>query len=382
MIGKFRLSSALVISLAIFSNAYGLPGESIVLDPNTGDYQITYFGTGSPGNKRNKPLRQTIFVPATKINPVVWSTFRLSKGDVVDYKYRVKNGSSSRQSLISFIFDPVSDIISSTPLPKRRQDVAISDLQQFSKVSRAAINIPRNWDGIVWISESGGLRISWGWDLLNSPDAGLIAGSSQEGFGFSSKDIPGIGIAQFEGNAPVFGYPDGGPEGEISDQVEKLRQNDFVPRNAAVPTITVPDPFDPAILMGSIQTQMHTWIAMNLLDATFSAQLDRYFQSAISAYRLNQPSVGKQQIEALREMIKKEQPDMGRDEEHESDRSHEKNDDRQAPLINKLAARVLDFDLGYVTRRMDEDTHQRDKVERDAHEQDDGEHKRSSQIER
>jgi hypothetical protein len=352
MIGKFRLSSALVISLAIFSNAYGLPGESIVLDPASGNYIVNYLGLDDSGDTDIPSIpQQVIFVPATKISPVVWSTFRLSKGDVVDYKYRVKNGSSSRQSLISIIFDPVSDIISSTPLPKRRQDIAISDLEQFSKVSRAAINIPRNWDGIVWISDEGGLRISWGWNLLDSPDAGLIAGSSQEGFGFSSKDIPGIGIVQFRGHAPALGYPDEGPEGEISDQLEKLRQNNFVPRPAAVPTIAVPSPFDAAALLESIQTQMHTWIAMQLLDATFSSQLDRSFQSAISAYRLNQPRVGKQEIQTMRELLKKEHEDLGRDEEHESDKSHEKHDDRKSALIDRLAARVLDFDLKYVTKR-------------------------------
>ncbi len=194
----------------------------------------------------------------------------------------------------------------------------------------------------------------------------------QDGFGFASKDIPGIGMAQIQGDTPVFGYVDEGPDGEISDQLEKLRQNDFVPRPVAVPMIAVPDPFDAAALLGSIQTQMHTWIAMNLLDATFSGQLDRNFQSAISACQLNQPEVGKQQIEVLREMIRKEQPEVGRDEEHESDKNHEKNDDRQAPLIDKLAARVLDFDLGYVTKRMDEG----------AHEREDGKHKPASQIER
>ena len=94
---------------------------------------------------------------------------------------------------------------------------------------------------------------------------------------------------------------------------------------------------------------------MKLLDATFSAQLDRSFQSAISAYRLNQPGVGKQEIQTMHELIEKEQPDLGRDEEHESDKNHEKNDDRKSALIDRLAARVLDFDLKYVTKRLDDD---------------------------
>ncbi len=348
---KFRISSALVIFLAIFSNAYGLPGESIVLDPNTGDYRVTYFGTGSPGNKKNKPLRQTTFVPATKINPVVGSAFRLQGADVVVYTYRVRNGSTSRQPLISFRIDPVSDIVSSSPLPKRRQDVAISELDQFSKVSRAAINIPRNWDGLVWISEAGGLRISWGWNLLDSPNAGLSAGSSQEGFGFSSRDIPGIGVAQFEGNTPVFGYPDEGPKGEISDQLEKLRQNDYVPRNAAVPTIAVPVPFDATVLLDRIRAHVAAWPGRQLVDSAYAAQLDRYLVAAADAYRLNQPKAGKEHIETLRKMLAKEHHYLNHDDEDNDD-----SDERKAQTrftIDRLAARVLDFDLRYVLKRME-----------------------------
>ena len=43
--------------------------------------------------------------------------------------------------------------------------------------------------------------------------------------------------------------------------------------------------------------------------------------------------------------------DLGRDEEHESHKSQEKNDDRKSALIDRLAARVLDFDLKYVLKR-------------------------------
>ena len=122
-----------------------------------------------------------------------------------------------------------------------------------------------------------------------------------------------------------------------------------------VPTIAVSNPFDAAVLLERIQTQTHSWIDKQLLDAAFSSQLDRSFQSAISACRLNQPRVGKQEIQTMRKLIEKEQPNMGRDEEHESDKNQEKNGDQKSALIDRLAARVLDFDLEYVTKRMDDD---------------------------
>ena len=350
---QFIMASIFWLMATITFNAYSAPGESIVLDPNTGDYLITYYGTGALGNKKNKILRKEIFVPATKIDPSVKSTFKLKEDGTIVYKYQITNGSKSKQPLVMLMFDPVTSIIETVPMPIRDPSLDAHAFEQIYLAGKAALTTPDGWGGTNFEKQVGKLRISWVYENLDSLSDGLAQGTTQTGFGFSSKDIPGIGIAQLRGHSPGGqGYVDEGPSGEIGDQVFQLEQNNYVSRNAAVPTIPVPTPFDPAVILERIQTQMHTWIAMNLLDAAFASQLDRYFQSAISAYRLNQPKVGKQQIEAMRELIKKEQPDLDRDEEHESDNTHEKNDVKKPTLIARLAARVLDFDLKYVTKRM------------------------------
>ena len=257
--------------------------------------------------------------------------------------------------MITLLFDPVTDIVSELPLPKHRKDVDLNNIAQINATGAAALNTPSGWSGLTTTSMAGGLRIGWVYSNLHNVADGLAPGRSQDGFEFASKDIPGIGTAQLTGHSPVPMFPAEGPTGELAKEFAPIEQNDYVSRNAAVPAIPVPTPFDPAVVLGSIQAQTHLWIGMSLLDPVFSAQLDRYFLSAISAYRLNQPKVGKKEIQTVRELIKKEQPDLGRDEEHESDKSQEKNDDRKSALIDRLAARVLDFDLEYVTKRMDGD---------------------------
>jgi hypothetical protein len=353
------LPTIIVVLMAVVtSNAYGDSGESVVLDPNTGDYLITYYGAGAPGDKQHKILRKVIFVPATKIDPMVASAFRLQRGGEVVYSYRVTNGLKSRQPLISMLFDPVTDIVSSLPLPKRQKDIDLNTITQVDAAGVTAITTPENWIGRNTTSRMGGLRIGWSYGDLSGAADGLAPGKTQAGFGFSSKDIPGIGMAQMQGDTPIEGgYPDDGPslKSEVIKQLEPIEKNDFVTRPAAVPMVAVPEPFDAAVLLDRIQTQMHTWIGMQLLDVSFSTQFDRNFQSATSAYRLNQPKVGKKQIQTMRELIKKEYEDLGRDEEHESDKSQEKNDDKKSAMIDRLAARVLDFDLKYVTKRMDGD---------------------------
>jgi len=356
----YLISCIFTISITFFSNAYGLPGESVVLDPNTGDYVITYYGVGEPGDEDNEILRQAIFYPATKIDPIVQSTFKLQREGEIVYTYRVTNGKKSRQPLISLLFDPITDIVSPVPLPKRYQDVNPANILQHIASAVSAITTPEGWTGRSTPSRTGGLRIGWSYDeLINEKNerVGLLPGKTQAGFGFSSKDIVGISMAQMWGNARINSYKDEGPSSlEMSNQLKPLKQHDYVSRPAAVPAIAVPTPFDTATLLDRIQTQMHTWIAMQLLDATFSSQLDRYLTAAADAYRHNQPKAGKEHIQTLRRMLKKEHEDADRDDEKDDGKPEGKNDDKSKPkLIDRLAARVLDFDLKYVLKRMGDD---------------------------
>lgn len=341
---------ALALLFPIPSHAIS-PGESIDFDPTTGDYMINYMGWSEDGTPRMQHVR---FVPATKIEPTVKSSLALGGDGTITYGYSITSGAKSRQPLILIMFDLASEIKASRPLPRTMEELGHDEkrIREFRIAGTAALSTPTGWDGDINPSNVGGHFVGWSYHRVTADD-GLQPGQRQGGFGFASSDLPGMGSAELSGAVPTLGFPDEGPDGEISDQHMKLLQNDFVTRNAAVPTIAVPTPFDPAMTLERIQTHMHTWIAMKLLDATFSAQLDRYFQSAISAYRLNQPKVGKKQIQTMCELIKKEQPDA--DREDVRDDSGDDHDTNKRILIDKLAARILDFDLKYVTKRIGED---------------------------
>ena len=352
-----QLFRGIVVVTCVFLFPFGVasalePGEGIVLDPVTGNYMLTYFEVLDDGSK---VLTHGKFVPATKIVSTIDSKFHLDEVGKVNYSYSISSGAQSRQLLRTVRFDLINKIVGSQDLPINMQTATEAQVAAVFEANKLALITPSGWRGAISTNQNGASRISW--HPVDSK-AGIQPNGYQKGFGFTSQSLPGLGVAQFEGASGVHnGFSGEGPDpsSDISKQIQALYQNDFVPRNAAVPTIPVPDPFDAAVTLERIQTQMHTWIAMQLLDATFSSQLDRYFQSAISAYRLNQPKVGKKQIQTMRELIEKEQPDLSRDEEHESGKSQEKDDDRKSALIARLAARVLDFDLKYVTKRMSGD---------------------------
>lgn len=322
-------------------------GEGIAFDALTGNYTVSYFVDLDDGSKL---LQKTIFEPTTKIEPSVHSKLRLEEGNAVVYRYSVSSSRHSLQVLGMVRFDLNSMISGIRELPTAISSSTDVQLSSALDANRRALATPLGWNGATHSSQSGEIRISW----YPNNNGGIQPGNSMSGFGFSSLDIPGIGTAQLVGNRKrVTTYAGGGPQGEVKQQFNALRQKDFVPRNAAVPTIAVPEPFDPAVTLERIQTHMHSWIDMKLLDATFSSQLERYFQSAVSAYRLNQPKVGKKQIQMMREMLKKEHADVDKEDNNDEWSEQGDHDDKNKPvLIDKLAARVLDFDLKYVTKRM------------------------------
>jgi hypothetical protein len=346
------ITKSFLLNLAIFSclqlssiaNA-AEPGEGIAFDPITGNYTVSYFVELDDGSKL---LQKTIFEPATQIDPSMQSKLRLEDANRVMYRYNISNSPFSRQALDTIRFVLSSQIFGSQDLPTNISPTTETQILSILDANRKALATPLGWNGGIFLNQTGEVRVSWN----SMSHTGIQPGNSLAGFGFTSADIPGLGTAELEGiRKRRVTYAGDGPQGDVKQQFSALRQKDFVPRPAAVPTIAVPSPFDPAVTLERIQTHMHTWIGMKLLDATFSAQLDRSFQSAISAYRLNQPKVGKQQIETMRALVKKEQPNSGQDEEHESDKSQGK-DDGKKTLIDRLAASVLDFDLQYVTKRM------------------------------
>jgi len=344
MPNKLKFISLFLGTLLLFISTQAisaLPGESIILDPNTGDYTLTYWDSDGP----NARIRRAVYVPPTKIDPLLKSTFKFDDDSEIVYSYRITNGQKSRQSLITMLFDPISNIVSSTPLPTRFQDVDLATITQIDRAAVSAITTPEYWIGRSTTSRAGGLRIGWSYrDLRNDTD-GLLPNETQTGFGFSSKDIPGIGIAQFQGNAPVPMYSGEGPIGELATEFAPIEQNDVVTRNAAVPTIRVPAPFDAAVLLDRIQTHMHTWIGMKLLDTTFSAQLDHYFQTATDAYR-NQGQAGNGQVARILALLERQYEELER-----SDEEQVKKKSAVPAKIDKLAALVLYFDLKYVMQR-------------------------------
>jgi hypothetical protein len=139
----------------------------------------------------------------------------------------------------------------------------------------------------------------------------------------------------------------------------EFRIRPFVSINVAAPKIIVPVPFNAALLLDRIRAEVQTWPGKQLLDAAFAAQLDCYLVSAAEAYRLNNPKASREHIHTLRKMLAKEHHHVDHDDEDDEDTEEHKVKTRFT--IDRLAARVLDFDLRYVLKRTESEEGERKK---------------------
>jgi hypothetical protein len=341
--------------MTVFVLAHAHPGENIMLN-SAGDYVITYWNTDlePPG------LETTTFVPSTKIAPTIQSRFSTDRTGGIVYRYTVTNGIQSKQVLGLIILDPVDSVIGTRNNRGMKRGTAADTAARMAvlRSNEAALATPSGWDGDVTFGAGArtdsSVRI--GWDptynnALEKDGEGIKPGSTVRGFGFSSHALPDIIVAELNGDAPVHGWSGEGPDesSEIYNQIEQIIQNNFVPRNVAVPAIAVPVPYDAAVLLDSIRARMLAWTGKQLLNPTFATQLDRYIVAAADAYRRNQSKGGREHIESLRKLLEQEHRYLDHDDEDHDDTDEHKTATRFT--IDRLAARVLDFDLRYVLKR-------------------------------
>lgn len=316
--------------LTLFTFARAETGESIVLDPHTGDYIITY---SSYTAEIQPALQRVVFVPATKIDPIVKSKFKLDENDKIRYSYTLKNGPKSRQNI---------------------DGLAISNTVN----TIAPLDVPKNWIGNIFPNFEGNhARVAWSY-WGDEELGGLPPGSVQVGFGFNSNTLPGIGTAELRGASPAGqGFPDEGPDPdtEVGKQFLEIQNKNKVLRPAAVPLIPVPTPFQAAAVLESLQAHVQTWVGMNLLDAPVAADIDRQFTAILTALNAGNTSAARLYFKDLRQLLKKHRADAEDedDEGTEAEITSDKDKPKHKAFIDKLAAKVLVFDLKYIEKRLD-----------------------------
>jgi hypothetical protein len=334
------------------------PGPGITLDPASGIYHISYYappapgadpaGTPVKGKPAAKTLLHTTFVPATRIDPTIESDFvyRPDRREV-QYAYRVANGRRAKAALVRIVIDPLSTVSALMLPPASAGGMDADHRTQFEGTASGALITPDHWSGTLSAHTGPGLRIVWQLDA--TPGAkGVAPGRAQAGFGLPADDLPGVVLAHLQGAAPAPPFGGNWPPGDIGDRLRYLAAHDYVTRPVAVPAIAVPEPYDPAALIGRIQAQMHTWVALQLLDPNFAERLDHHLIYAADGLRKGWIRDARYDLDAVHLLLAQQHPSL----EGKEGPAHLLK--RTAMQIDVVAARVLDFDLKYVEMRLDE----------------------------
>ncbi|MFB3084136.1 MAG: hypothetical protein ACE1Z4_11905 [Gammaproteobacteria bacterium] len=289
----------------------GAAEEGIVYDPASGNYTVTY--------KVPDGLYQVVYYPRTKIAPTVETTYGpWGYGRDHVYSYRVTNGAKAQQPLTN-IRVLVNKVYGSVKPPGWNGDIAPG----FKNP-----NPTQNSD--VYMA---------GWYSFK----GIAPGDTVAGFGFESRDLPGVGTIEILGLGPITVYAEGGPGGAVRKELNKLSRNDFVPYLAPVPLIYnfIGSYFTTngaAGTLTSLQDHFQQLLNMELIEPVFAERLTKTLSAAIDALKLSDRQSARSHLEDFRVMIDEAQ--------HAESKAT-----LEAP-INKVAARVLRYDGNYVERKL------------------------------
>ncbi|WP_239497999.1 MULTISPECIES: hypothetical protein [Ralstonia] len=326
------------ILLAIGALIYGTAAQpqSIALDPSSGDYTISYYASDDNGNQ---VLRQTVFVPSTKVRPTIRSEFEERHGGSIVYRYALKNGANAPQAIQVFTLDPVVGI--------KTQVVASG-----KRAAHGEISTPQPWTILTAARGGDSLRVVWRY-----PGAGgLWPTQAQPGFGFESTSLPGIVAAGVAGNAPDFaGLGEDGFDSDstLGKQFQQLVMHDYVDVWVAAPTISLTNPVNPTAVLTQLRTHVATWPSQKLIDQNVAASLDLQFQTAIAALAQGNTQQAIQALRAARQSIAPLHDGDGRNEDEGPAEERRKGSGSKS---NGLAARVLQFDLRFLLRQLSGNT--------------------------
>lgn len=298
--------------------------ETLILDPASGNYRLRYLG-------EDNEIVDMLWVPPTKVKPSLKSRVLTQSHGTTRYLYSVAVETRSPQPLASFNFDASQ---------------AIGTREEPSVVNFPG-GIPPGWKGDITPSfRSKGVFVGWIFaQLSHQGTTGLQPGQKQGGFYVDSRDLPGVGNVRLRGSTPLQGFPGEGPgESEVGLKLREVQMG-FVPRLAAIPRISVPTPFDAAVVLGNIRKHVKDdMVPMQLIDPALFSLIDRSLDQAIAAAQGGNTSSLLHEIKNIRRLLKQEHADVDKDD-----------DDKEKKIkspIDKLAARVLDFDLKYIEKQV------------------------------
>jgi len=314
-----------------------------------------------------------MYVQQNAIKPSVKSAVQVSGSQYV-YRYRVSNRRDAKQAIDLFRIWGIPLVYAIPNLPPVTASIK-TDNDKWTQQNWVQLTAKRNFESSVVKAPKGwsaGLRVDekdgqtsfvWTPGLKDSDPDGIFPGKKQDGFMVIRPELPGIARAKLTGSTEEPWGLDNLPNTPYWNQkIDEIQDLDYVLVPVLAPVIPVPNPYNGAELARRLKTHVQTWLKYGHINADVLTRLNRQFDVLIPALEINNKQSVRATVVAIRKECADRHQDLGDDKVEEDDDEHEsaalprttlQRSAAPALPLDRVAARVLMFDLRYLMDRMD-----------------------------
>ncbi len=313
------------------------------------------------------------YVQQNAIKPGIKSVVQASGSQYV-YRYRVSNRHDAKQAIDLFRIWGIPLVYAIPNLPpvtaNAKTDPETEDKQQWAqlKVKRnfesSVVKAPKGWSASLRIDEKvSQTSFVWTPGLKDSDPDGISPGRAQDGFIVTRPELPGMARAKLTGSTEEPWGLDNLPDTPYwSQKINEIQDLDYVLVPVLAPVIPVPTPYNGAELARRLKAHVQTWLKYGHINADVLARLNRQFDVLIPALEINNKQAARAAVADMRKECADRNPELGDDKAGEDDDNHYAEALPRTPAqrsaapaltLDRVAARVLVFDLRYLTGRMD-----------------------------
>lgn len=356
-------------AFALFAAANLIGGahaqDSATYDTLQGAWRLYYQ------NPETEQWVQKTYIPSNQIVPEVRSEVSWRNGQF-QYEYTVKNGKAAKQLIGSMRVWSLPLAIEPTTLPALTATHEQSELRQLQNFARwdaryefekSIVRRPVGWNGgLRFDTGAGKTSIAWNIGLRDTDSEGIKPGEHQSGFGIVRPELPGVARFKAEGRNPEPWVPDQLPDTEYwRGKVQEIRDQDFVLTSVIAPVIQIPAPYSGAELARRIKIHANTWVKYGHASQPMLDRFNSQFDQMIPALESGNKKQVREAFINLLTSVFQEHPGMHlghcfEDEEKHNSKKHIRiphAGSLNAPNIDRLASRILVYDLFYLLVRME-----------------------------
>lgn len=347
-------------------NAQGyIDGEGIRLDPQTGDYIVTYYGDSPQGDR----MITQVYDTPNKIKPGIRTQLHATNGRDIAYSYDVSNGKAAKQAIYAFSFTartPWWDSVNLVNQSTVSSQASAGNMAGAAKAIEARVSYAgtiestRMKQSNKWLPEiafaksNQAFRIRWQAHPNKQPLDDIQPGQTRKGFGLTMPYLPGLVNVAFSGDSEPFKFAGAaGGDSKIWKDIDKLMFGSTAPAPTVLslgPKVLMPEPFNAKALATAISNDLASWVEAGQLSEPLAQRLRGTLAVIGSAAELNNPSGVTGNVDRIFSDLFSRQDGM-RYENVEEDNDEGENQKSTNPELSRLAARAIAFNVFELKRR-------------------------------